>query len=276
VALIALCLSVSSSQAINDDYQRALNTHHALQLHSLHSIHSSDIHFIATTFSQDSLEKIRLCLSSIQFSSDSLQQPKQLKLSYEQYVALLETYQSEPPIQALLSSLLSERQKTLIASGSFPLLKAIRSLGSDNLPFNSFCCHPILSGVSQMEIEMKSFDEENNDENENKQELYLTTMRLLDALSRIQQHRSAARNDIFGQEQEPEEESQDTLQIMCVIDEVFGKEEATTSDDENIIYQNQQISPQIRTALLVERLVPLLPHPPSPLTEHLVELCSKT
>jgi hypothetical protein len=126
-----------------------------------------------------------------------------------------------------------------------------------------------------MEIELNSLNNESDRTAE--EDLYFTTMKLLEALGRIQQHRqssSSSSSELFGlpKGSEDEEGNEDTLQIMCVIDEVFGKEEETASDDQNVVYQNENIAPRIRSALLIERLLisfcflscrshpPLVPH----------------
>jgi hypothetical protein len=239
----------------------------------LNSIYSSDIHFIANTLSQSTLEKILHCLSAIQFSHEEGEEGNEakmetVKLSYDQYVALLDSYQEDPQIQSLLMKLLSNQQQTLFSKSHLPILKFVRYVGTENLTFCSLFCHPILSSVYLMESEINSSCEGGKEEGEQKQEeesvyakeeLYFTTMKLLDALEKIQQHKksnpSGAGFDMFGFSQESEEEGGgDTLQIMCVIDEIFGKEEEDyRNKNQSVVYQNKDIPIRIRSSLLVER-----------------------
>lgn len=248
----------------------------------MNSIYSSDILFIANTLSPSTLEQILYCLSSIQFSDHSHEEKDlegegenradrgPVKLSYDQYVALLDSYQDDPQIQSLLLKLLSSQQQTLFSKSHLPLLKFVRYVGTENLTFCSLFCHPILSSVYAMESEINSLSEEGALERseeegelglEAKEELYATTMKLLDALEKIQQHKksnsSGSGFDMFGFPQESEDDgSGDTLQIMCVIDEIFGKEEENfRQKNQSVVYQNKDIPIRIRSSLLVERFV---------------------
>jgi hypothetical protein len=253
-------------QAANEDLVAALTNFSNLGIQQLNSIYSSDIHFIANTLSQSTLEKILSCLASVQFSNEEekVDGVKPVTVTYDQYVALLEIYQDDPQLKSLLMNLLSNQQQTLFSKSHLPLLKFIRFIGTENLTFCSLFCHPILSSVYSMESEINSFSCEGKEEgagSEGKKDLYDTSMKLLDALDKIQQHKksnSSAAAEMFGFQQESEDdESGDTLQIMCVLDEIFGKEEDEDFRNKNqsVVYQNEQIPIRIRSSLLVERSV---------------------
>jgi tetratricopeptide (TPR) repeat protein len=203
---------------------------------SLSCIHASDIGFIVSSLTVETIQRVLTCLSSLHIeSSETDQFPHQISLSYEQYVALLEAYVDYPPITKLICGALGdESQDEEIAHGS-ALLHRLRCCGvASGGDYWRAAIHPLLRCLEFDATQEKGADCPG----------YLITRELIDTYQRICEFRlsNSSPGSLFGRGDEGEGEG-DLLEVMLLVEEALQKLELS----------EQSIPSPLKCAFLIER-----------------------